>query len=184
MHTWLRALSLSLVVALSACGGGGSSSTGQDAADGKLRLFLCRPELHFRQCQHQPGHRHPHRLHLDLRRRLAHGGTVDTAHTYAAASTYTVSLLVIDSQGLRTTATKSVTVTAPPAGPAPHASFNVSCLSLDCTFTDTSTYDAGSTPHSRLWDFGDTVTLATTNPADAHLRDPRRCPPPTPRVSP
>jgi PKD repeat protein len=56
-------------------------------------------------------------------------------------------------------------VTAPPAVAGPHASFNASCISLDCTFTDTSTYDAGSLPQSRLWDFGDTVTLATTDPA-------------------
>ena len=92
-------------------------------------------------------------------------GTLDAGHTYAAASTYTVSLLVIDSQGLRSTATRSVTVTAPAAEAGPHASFNASCISLDCTFTDTSTYDPGSTPQSRIWEFGDTMTLATTNPA-------------------
>jgi PKD repeat protein len=74
-------------------------------------------------------------------------------------------MLVIDSQGLRSTATRTITVTAPPAVAGPHASFTVSCISLDCTFTDTSTYDTGSVPQSRLWDFGDTVTLATTNPA-------------------
>jgi PKD repeat protein len=74
-------------------------------------------------------------------------------------------MLVIDSQGLRSTATRTITVTAPSAVAGPHASFTVSCIALDCTFTDTSTYDAGSVPQSRLWDFGDTTTLAaTTNP--------------------
>jgi PKD repeat protein len=48
---------------------------------------------------------------------------------------------------------------------APHASFTASCVSLDCTFNDTTTYDAGSVFQSRVWDFGDTATLATTNPA-------------------
>jgi PKD repeat protein len=41
----------------------------------------------------------------------------------------------------------------------------VSCISLDCTFTDTTTYDAGSALQSRFWDFGDSATLAATNPA-------------------
>ena len=41
----------------------------------------------------------------------------------------------------------------------------MSCVSLDCTFTDTTTYDTGSTFQSRIWDFGDSATLAATNPA-------------------
>ena len=39
---------------------------------------------------------------------------------------------------------------------------------LDCTVTDTSTFDAGSVFQSRVWDFGDGTTLPTTTPASHH----------------
>jgi PKD repeat protein len=39
-------------------------------------------------------------------------------------------------------------------------------VSVDCTFTDTSTYDPGSVPQSRVWDFGDGAPPATTSPAN------------------
>ncbi|PWW21405.1 PKD repeat protein [Geodermatophilus normandii] len=43
------------------------------------------------------------------------------SHTYAAAGTYTVRLTVTDAAGLTGTTTRTVTVTAPPAGPQPGA---------------------------------------------------------------
>ena len=60
---------------------------------------------------------------------------------------------------------RHVTVTGGPTPAAPHANFTVSCVSLDCTFTDTTTFDAGSAFQSRLWDYGDSTTLAAANPA-------------------
>ena len=167
MHTWLKALSVSLVLALSACGGGGSSSGPAKTAPTANFAFSCADltctfvNLSTTQDAGDPIIAYT----WTFGDNSATVATLDAAHTYAAPSTYTVSLLAIDSQGLRTTATKSVTVTAPPAAAGPHAAFDVSCISFDCTFTDTSTYDVGSVPQSRLWDFGDTVTLATTNPA-------------------
>jgi PKD repeat protein len=113
--------------------------------------------------------------------------TLNAAHTFPAGGTYNVTLEVGDRSRAMSTVVKSLTVTAlppagtppppvgtppppagtppPPAGtPAPAASFTISsCLSLDCVFTDTSTYGAGL--QSRLWDFGDGVTLASTDPA-------------------
>ena len=86
-------------------------------------------------------------------------------HTFAAAGGYDVSLVVADRSGVSSNVVRRVTVTAPATPAAPHANFTVSCASLDCTFTDTTTYDAGSALQSRLWDFGDSVTLAATNPA-------------------
>ena len=168
MHHWLRAFSFSLVLALSACGGGGSSSGPAKTAPTANFGFSC-GYLAFTFINLSTSQDTTDTIIAwtwTFGDNSATVTTPDAAHTYAAASTYTVSLLVIDSQGLRTTATKSITVTAPAtAAPGPHAGFNVSCISFDCTFTDTSTYDAGSLPQSRLWDFGDTVTLATTDPA-------------------
>jgi len=166
MHTWLRALSLSLVVALSACGGGGSSSSTAKTPPTANFAFSC-VDLACNFVNTSTSQDPTDSLIAytwTFGDGSATASTVDAAHTYAAASTYTVSMLVIDSQGLRSTATRTITVTAPPAIAGPHASFTVSCISLDCTFTDTSTYDTGSVAQSRLWDFGDTVTLATTNP--------------------
>jgi PKD repeat protein len=167
MHTWLRALFLSFVVALSACGGGGSSSPPKTPPTANF-AFSC-VDLTCNFVNTSTSQDTTDTL-IAYTWTFGDGSptasTVDAAHTYAAASTYTVSMLVIDSQGLRSTATRTITVTAPSAVAGPHASFTVSCIALDCTFNDTSTYDAGSVPHSRLWDFGDTVTLAaTTNPA-------------------
>jgi len=86
-------------------------------------------------------------------------------HAFAAAGGYDVNLVVADRSGASSNIVRRVTVTAPAAPAAPHANFSVSCVSLDCTFTDTTTYDPGSTFQSRLWDFGDSATLAGTTPA-------------------
>lgn len=45
------------------------------------------------------------------------GGGVTVSHTYAAAGTYTVKLVVTDPQGLSATTSKSVTITEPPTPP-------------------------------------------------------------------
>ncbi len=90
--------------------------------------------------------------------------TAAPAHTFVAAGAFDVSLTVADRSGVTGSVTRRVTVTAPPVPAAPHASFTVSCVSLDCTFNDTTTYDPGSALQSRNWDFGDGVTLAATNP--------------------
>jgi len=87
------------------------------------------------------------------------------SHTFAAAGAYDVTLVVADRSGVSGSLVRRVTVTAPATPAAPHANFAVSCSSLDCTFTDSTTYDAGSAFQSRLWDFGDGTTLASTNPA-------------------
>ena len=166
MHNWLKALSLPVFLFLSACGGGGSSSPPSTPPTANFAFSCVDLACSFVNLSTTQD---TNDSLIAYTWTFGDGtptvGTPDASHTYAAASTYTVSLLVIDSKGLRSTATRAVTVTAPVAGPAPHASFDVSCISLDCTFTDTSTYDPGSVPQSRLWDFGDTVTLATANPA-------------------
>jgi PKD repeat protein len=77
----------------------------------------------------------------------------NTAHTYAAAGDFDVTLTVTDNNGGSKSVTKTVSPTAAASG-APTADFAVSCSSLDCTFTDASS-DANGTVVAWDWDFGD-----------------------------
>ena len=88
--------------------------------------------------------------------------TKDAQHTFAVAGSYDVTLSVTDGFGATGTKVIKIPVTAP-VPPAPHASFTATCLSLDCTFTDTSTY-VGSNFQSRVWNFGDGPTAPTGSP--------------------
>jgi PKD repeat protein len=87
------------------------------------------------------------------------------SHSYVTGSAFDVSLTVTDRSGATNTVTRRITVTSPANPAAPHAAFTSACVSLDCTFTDTSSYDVGSVFQSRVWDFGDAATLAATSPA-------------------
>lgn len=91
--------------------------------------------------------------------------TPSSAHTFTTAGAYDVRLTVADRAGASASIVRRFTVTAPAVPAAPHASFVSACISLDCTFTDTSTYDPGSVFQSRSWDFGDSTALTTANPA-------------------
>ena len=101
MHTWLRALSLSLVLALSACGGGGDSSGRANTAPTANFAFSCVDLT----CNFVNLSTTQDTSDTIIAYTWTFGdgsptvGTLDATHTYAAASTYTVSLLVIDSQG-------------------------------------------------------------------------------------
>jgi PKD repeat protein len=98
------------------------------------------------------------------------GGTANGPnpnHTYAAAGTFDVTLTVGDNNGGSTPVTKPVTVTAPapPASGGPTADFDISCTSLDCTFTDQSSDVAPGGVVAWDWDFGDgTAHSAAQNP--------------------
>ena len=176
MTNWLRALLLLSALGLSACGGGGggggggaapasvntaptanfavscvdlactftSTSTDQDVGD-TIATYLWNFGDGLRWS------RPPIRPHLRLR-------PAPTPSRWAWPTW----------PGATGTVSRTVAVTAPPVPAAPHASFTSSCTSLDCTFTDTSTFDAGSAFQSRVWDFGDGTTLPATNPANHH----------------
>lgn len=169
MRHWFQALFVSSVLALTACGGGGSSagSSGGNTAPTANFAFACTDlactftNLSTSQDVND--------TIIAYTWTFGDGSATETTqnvtHSFAAASTYSVTLVAIDSKGLRGTAVKQVTVTTTPVPAAPHANFTASCIALDCTFTDTTTFDAGSVFQSRVWDFGDTVTLAAANPA-------------------
>ena len=85
-------------------------------------------------------------------------------HTYAAAGTYTVSLIVTDDVGATGTVNQDVTVTAPNGDPV--AGFTFITTDLTATFTDTSTDDGTITSWS--WDFGDSNASTDQNPAHTY----------------
>ncbi|WP_104091171.1 PKD domain-containing protein [Arthrobacter sp. GMC3] len=87
-------------------------------------------------------------------------GTGKTAsHVYAAAGSYTVTLVVTDDQGLASAAvTKSVTVTAPPVNQAPVASFVAGVAGLTVSVDGSGSTDADGSVASYAWQFGDGST--------------------------
>ncbi|MEZ4417585.1 MAG: PKD domain-containing protein [Gemmatimonadota bacterium] len=86
-------------------------------------------------------------------------------HTYSAAGTYSVTLMVTDDDGATHAVVQSVTPTAP--NQAPTAAFASACTDLDCTFTDGST-DVDGAVVSWAWDFGDGGTSTAQNPAHTY----------------
>jgi gliding motility-associated-like protein len=88
----------------------------------------------------------------------------DPAHTYAAAGSYNVKLIITTANGCTDSVTNSVTI-----HPKPAAIFNVAnaCYALSNTFTDQSTVSTG-TITGWLWNFGDSTTSTATNPAHSY----------------
>ena len=95
-------------------------------------------------------------------------GTTSTSstgtHTYAAPGTYTVTLTVVDSNGLADVESTTVTALAPPSNAAPSAAFDSSCADLTCTFVDRSTDSDGSIV-ARAWTFGSAGTSSLASPS-------------------
>lgn len=172
MNNWLRVTGgACLLLALAACGGGGGSSpTAANTAPTANFAFSCADLA----CTFTSTSTDQDIGDAIASQNWSFGdgtnasATAAPSHSFAAAGGYDVGLTVTDRSGVAASIVRRVTVTAPPVPAAPHANFIVSCVSLDCTFTDTTTYDAGSALQSRLWDFGDSVTLAGTNPAAHH----------------
>ena len=87
------------------------------------------------------------------------------SHTFSAAGSYVVTLVVTDQDGAESTATATVTVTAPPApNQTPIAGFKWKCKKLSCAFTTTSTDTDGSIAEWQ-WSFGDGTTASVANPS-------------------
>jgi PKD repeat protein len=87
-----------------------------------------------------------------------HGSTAQVSHHFAAPGTYTVALTVTDANGLTSSTTRAINVSAPNV--APTAAFSTSCVDLVCTFTDRST-DTDGTVVSWNWSNGVGGTATT-----------------------
>ncbi|MFQ1003613.1 PKD domain-containing protein, partial [Modestobacter sp. SSW1-42] len=86
-------------------------------------------------------------------------GTGATAsHTYTAGGTFTVTLTVTDDRGATGTATRQVTVTAPPPNAAPTASFSARADRLVASFDAAASGDTDGKVATYAWDFGDGAT--------------------------
>ena len=163
-----RGSALLLLLALSACGGGGSGGGGADnRAPTANFAFSCADLV----CTFTSNSTDQDVGDAVVSFNWAFGDATAAStapapvHTFAAAGAYNVNLTVGDRSGATGSIARVVTVTAPAAPAAPHASFTVACVSLDCTFTDTSTYDTpGSAFASRSWDFGDSTAAGTASP--------------------
>ncbi len=82
-------------------------------------------------------------------------------HTYDSQGTYTVVLTVTDDHNNSTSATLSLTTGGPfrATNTPPTADFTTSCSGLNCTFTSTSTDDAGIAAWQ--WSTGDGAAAGT-----------------------
>jgi PKD repeat protein len=80
-------------------------------------------------------------------------------HVYAAAGTYTITLTIVDSLGLTSSASHAVTVEPPNTAPA--AAFVSACTDLVCTFSDTSV-DADGRVVSSVWTIDGVAAAGTT----------------------
>ena len=86
------------------------------------------------------------------------------SHTFSAAGSYTVTLTARDAEGLTSTQTNTVTVTAPPpTNQPPSAAFASNCTDLSCSFADRSTDDKAVTGWS--WSFGDPASSDNSSTA-------------------
>jgi PKD repeat protein len=96
-------------------------------------------------------------------------GTTSSAqqpsHTYAAAGSYQVTLIVTDDRNAPASVVHTITATPPPpANIPPVAAFTTSCTDLGCSFADGSS-DKDGNVSSWSWSFGDGSTSSSQNPS-------------------
>src|SRR6187399_1936143 len=136
MGNSLRGLAPLLFVALSACGGGGgggSSPAAVNRAPTANFAFSCADLV----CTFTSNSTDQDVGDAIVSHSWTFGDGTTTSvtdpapsHTFVAAGAYDVNLMVADRSGASSGIVRRVTVTAPAAPAAPHANFNVSCVSL------------------------------------------------------
>jgi PKD repeat protein len=171
-NSWLRVLALVPFFGLGACGGGGGgggNATVDNQPIANFAIACADLTCTFTDTSSDPDVGDGIAAYNWTFGDNSTSTVASPVHTFAETKTYSVSLTVTDKFGLKSTKTREVPVTAPPAPAAPHANFTVACTALDCAFTDTSTYDAGSVPQSRSWDFGDGATATAASPTHSYV---------------
>ena len=87
-------------------------------------------------------------------------------HTYAAAGTFTITLLVTDGHGATGQTTHDVSVAPTPVNQLPVASFTAGVTDVTVAFDGSASADPDGTVTAYSWDFGDGVTA--TGPTVSH----------------
>ena len=96
----------------------------------------------------------------------AYGRTA--THTYTAAGTFTVRLIVLDDHGAMGEQRQTVTI-APVANTPPVASFTSACIQLTCNFNAQSSSDSDGTIASYAWTFGDGTMGSGATPSRTYV---------------
>ncbi len=97
------------------------------------------------------------------------GSGATPSHSYAAAGTYNVSLVVTDNDGNTDSATSTATISDPPQPPVADANGPYSALvDESITFDGTGSSDPDGTIVSYAWDFGDGNTGTGATPTHAY----------------
>ena len=95
------------------------------------------------------------------------GTGATTSNSYAAAGTFTVTLIVTDDDGATGSTSQDVTVTEPP-NVGPTAAFSFSCDFLTCSFDGSGSSDSDGNIVSYSWDFGDGNSGTGATPSNAY----------------
>lgn len=90
-------------------------------------------------------------------------GASPSAHTYAAAGSYTITLTTTDGWGKFASTTRNVTLSEPAGNTAPSATFTATCASFTvCQMNSAGTADAEGDAIRYSWNWGDLTTASTT----------------------
>lgn len=93
-------------------------------------------------------------------------GATPSAHVYAAAGSYTITLTATDGWGKVATTARTVNLSEPAGNAAPTATFTAACTSFTtCQMNSAGTADPDGDSIRYAWTFGDGGTSTTTNPS-------------------
>jgi PKD repeat protein len=94
------------------------------------------------------------------------GAGPTASHRYDAEGSYTVTLAVIDDDGIVATSTQTVEVAVSAIGPV--ASIAASCTGLVCGFDGSGSFDGDGVIESWVWDLGDGATATGASVSHAY----------------